>query len=293
MANDKVYEIVTERILASLEKGVVPWRTPWRTSYPKNLKSGKEYKGVNIFLLGMQMYASPWWLTYKQCAEMGGQVRKGEKSSIIVKWTIMEDKHGKVNKDGSPKKFGFLRYFNVFNVSQCDGIDVPPAENISTPSDPIPTCERIIDGWAEKPAIVHGGNRACYNPSQDRISMPVRESFGKVEEYYSTLFHEMVHSTGHMSRLGREGITNPIKFASHSYSFEELVAECGASFLCAHAGIIDQTIDNSASYIASWVSKLKNNPKWIIQAANQASKAVDLIRGAKAEEDTYINSEAA
>lgn len=290
-----VYEIVTDRVLSDIAAHkVLTWRRPWRTSAPKNLVSGKEYRGVNVFLLGMQMYATPYWLTYKQAADRGGQVRKGEKSSIVVKWVTGEDKRGKTNKDGSPKKFGFLRYFNVFNVAQCDGIEAPSSD-ILVPSEPIGACERIVDGWAGKPPIDHGGSRACYSPSLDRISMPVRDSFTKVEEYYSTLFHELTHSTGHASRLDRDGITNPIKFASHAYSFEELVAEMGAAFLCGHAGIVDHTIDNSVAYIQGWVSKLKSEPKWIVQAASLAQKASDLILGvgAKSEDVGEADSEAA
>jgi antirestriction protein ArdC len=280
----KVYEIVTERILDYISaNGVLPWRKPWHTSTPKNLVSKKAYRGVNVFLLGMQRFTSSYFVTYKQAAAKGGQVRKGEKSTPVIYFKMLDK--GTDDK-GRKKLIPLLRYYNVFNVTQCDGIEAP-VEHTDTPFEPIEECERIVNGWAGKPPIMHGGGRACYSPSEDLISMPMRESFGKVEEYYSTLFHEMVHSTGHKDRLAREGITNPIKFASHNYSFEELVAECGAAFLCGHAGIVDHTIDNSAAYIANWVSKLKSEPKWIVDAAGKAAKASDLILGvgAKAEEE--------
>ena len=287
----KVYEIITDRILQSLEKGVVPWRMPWHTSTPRNLISKKPYRGVNVFLLGMQRFTSSYFLTYNQAKAKGGQVRKGEKSTPVIFWKVGDSK--KVDpKTGKVGKFFILRFYNVFNVTQCDDIKVP-VEATATEHEPIAECESIVDGWAGKPPIVHGGNRACYSPSEDLISMPERGSFGKVEEYYSTLFHEMVHSTGHKDRLAREGITNPIKFASHSYSFEELVAECGAAFLCGNAGIIDHTIDNSAAYIANWAAKLKSEPKWIVDAAGKAAKASDLILGVKEKEEEVVDEEAA
>jgi antirestriction protein ArdC len=288
----KVYEIVTERILDYINaNGVLPWRKPWHTSTPRNLVSKKAYRGANVFLLGMQKFTSSYFCTYKQAAAKGGQVRKGEKSTPVIFWKMLDKG---TDAKGRKQLIPLLRYYNVFNVTQCDGLVAPP-EATATVHEPIAECEAIVDGWAGKPPIVHGGGRACYSPSEDLISMLMREIFEKVEEYYSTLFHEMVHSTGHKDRLAREGITNPIKFASHNYSFEELVAECGAAFLCGHAGIVDHTIDNSAAYIANWVSKLKSEPKWIVDAAGKAAKASDLILGdaAKTDMSDDVDEEAA
>lgn len=282
MAKVSVYEVVTERIIAALEKGVVPWRMPWRrrgaSNIPKNLHSKKEYRGVNIFLLGAQGYASPWWLSYKQCAAKGGQVRKGEKSTPVIFWKVTDSKT-KVTKSGKPEKQFILRYYNVFNVAQCDGLDVPeePKVGDELTFNPIEECERIVLSYKTIPAIDHGGSRACYSPTFDRVHMPDKETFNSVEEYYSTLFHELIHSTGHEKRLNRDGIMNPIRFGSHDYSFEELVAECGAAFLCAQAGIIDHTLDNSAAYIQSWIKKLKSEPKWLVEASSKAAKAADYI----------------
>jgi len=279
--SDKVYEIITDRILGMLDQGVVPWRQPWSSSLPKNLVSGKEYRGVNVFLLGCQAYTSPWWVTYKQCAARGGQVRKGERSTPVIFWKPLP------RKDATPAdiakgrdKFFLLRYYNVFNVAQCDNLEAPTSHS-GVQFNPIGACEEIVASYKGAPPITHGGNRACYIPSQDAIQMPPRESFTHTEEYYSTLFHELTHSTGHKDRLDREGITNPIKFASHDYSFEELVAECGAAFLCAHAGIDNRTLDNSAAYIKHWSDKLRDNRKWIVDAAAKAAKAADHIRGVK------------
>ena len=275
----KVYEVITDRILEALKQGVVPWRMPWdKTGTPKNLQSGKPYRGVNIFLLSAMRYGNPWWVTYKQCAARGGQVRKGEKGCPVIFWKVGDSK--KVSpKTGKPERYFILRYYTVFNVEQCEGLDVPAPTKSERTFEPIEECEKIVRAYKTIPKVEHGGDRACYSPSFDRISMPNKEKFEGEEEYYSTFFHELIHSTGHEERLSRDGIMNPIRFASHDYSFEELVAECGAAFLCGHAGIIDHTIDNSAAYIANWAAKLRSEPKWIVEAASKASKAADYIMG--------------
>jgi len=290
-----VYEVVTERIIAALEKGVVPWRMPWRTqggsNMPRNLQSGKDYRGVNILLLGCMGFSDPRWCSYKQAGAKGGQVRKGEKSTPVIFWKVLDKKGGKPGE----KSF-ILRYYNVFNVSQCDWAEPLPSLTGDAPAptfDPIEECERIVLSYKTIPAIDHGGSRACYMPTFDRVCMPAKESFGKREEYYSTLFHELTHSTGHESRLNRDGIMNPIRFGSHDYSFEELVAECGAAFLCAQAGIIDHTLDNSVAYIQNWAKKLKSEPKWIVEAASKAAKAADYIFPPPAVKEEESEEEAA
>lgn len=265
-----VYEMVTDRIIKSLESGVVPWRVPWVSMGPRNFISKKPYRGVNVFLLGAMRYSSPYWLTYRQAAGKGGQVRKGEKSSPVIFWKIGDDR-----KDPT-KKWFILRYYNVFNVTQCDGLTVPESEEVR-PFTPIEAADRILALYDKGPPVEHGGNQAAYLPSRDIITMPPKESFHTPEEYYSTRFHEEAHATGAKGRLEREGVMNFDKFGSHRYSFEELVAECTSSFLCGEAGILDTTFDNSAAYIGMWVSKLKSDPKMIVQAGAQASKAADYI----------------
>ena len=279
--SDKVHEIITERILDLLAKGVVPWRQPWSSSLPKSLVSGKPYRGVNVFLLGAQGYTSPYWLSYKQAQQRGGNVRKGERSTPIVFFKMLKkDNASPADIKAGRDRIPLLRYYNGFNVEQCDGIDYPK-EDSGLQFNPIGACEQIVAGYQGAPPIKHGGGRACYIPSLDEINMPARESFRTEEEYYSTLFHELTHSTGAEKRLNRKGITDPIRFASHDYSFEELVAECGAAMLCAHSGIENRTLDNSAAYIAHWVAKLKSEKKWVVEAASAASKASDHIRGIK------------
>lgn len=288
----KVCEIVTERIVNALQQGVVPWRRTWDMATPVNLVSGKAYKGVNVFLLGAMRYASPYWCSYKQALAKGGQVRKGEKSTPIIFWKMLDKGE---NAKGKKEYIPLLRFYNGFNVAQCDWAEghQPPQVSTARTFEPIEVCERMVLAYKTIPAIDHGGDRACYSPSFDRVSMPHKESFENRESYYSTLFHELVHSTGHKDRLAREGVVNPIRFASHEYSFEELVAEMGAAFLCGRAGILDHTFDNSAAYIGNWIAKLTREPKWIVEASGKASKAYNLILGDMAQEVVEDEEEAA
>lgn len=184
------------------------------------------------------------------------------------------------------KRIPFLRYYNVFNVAQCDGIELPSEETILSPEprpSPIETAEAIVQGMPKRPEIRTGLDRAFYQPAADFVGMPSVEQFKSGEEYYSTLFHELTHATGHKSRLNRKGVAdsegNWSAFGSEPYSKEELCAEMGAAFLCGEAGIVERTVENSASYIASWLQRLKNDSKLVVTAAAQAQKAADYILG--------------
>lgn len=275
-----VYEVITKRIVDSLEQGIVPWRTPWKSQAPRNLISKKPYRGVNVFLLSAMRHTSPYWLTYRQAKSKGGNVKKGEHGTPVIFWKVYNPEEEKL------RRF-ILRYYTVFNLSQCEGIDAPPGDSTDNLIfEPIEECERIVAGYPNPPTIEFGGDHAHYIPTRDHIDLPPRETFESVEAFYATEFHELVHSTGHGSRLEREGITKLDHFSSHQYTKEELVAECGCAFLCGEAGILDTTFDNSAAYIAGWVKKLQSEPKWIVQAGGEAAKAVDYIlgRGGKVEE---------
>ena len=279
-----VYQVITDRILQSLSQGVVPWRKPWVTATPKNLVSRKDYRGINVLLLGASPFESSYWLTFNQARSLGGTVKKGERGTPVVFWKISDDR----DDHDEPEKRFILRYFTVFNVAQCEGIQAP-AVAARPAFDPIEECERIARGFANGPGVEHGGSGACYLPALDLVRMPRGEAFTSPPEYYSTLFHELAHSTGAAHRLARKGVVDRNGFASHAYSQEELVAECGAAFLCAEAGISTDTLDNSAAYIASWSKALKSEPRWIVHAAGQAAKAADLIMGRRAD----ANAEAA
>lgn len=274
--NVDVYQIVTDRIIELLEKGTVPWQKPWvggDFQAPKNLTSGKAYRGVNVLLLGCSGFSSPYWVSYKQAQDRGGQVRKGESSSLVTFWKMFE----KV-ESGEKKVIPMLRYYRVFNVEQCDGIDYPKEEAREITFNPIEEAERIVSMMPKVPTITHSEQSAFYERGGDRVNMPKKETFSKSEEYYSVLFHELTHSTGHENRLGR--LQNSFsRFGDSNYAKEELIAEIGASYLCNSAGIFDRTMDNSASYIQAWISKLKNDRKLIVGASSKAQEAVEFILG--------------
>jgi antirestriction protein ArdC len=277
-----VYAIITERVIALLQQGVVPWQKPWHggEKMPRNLVSKKEYRGVNVFLLHAISYESPFWLTYKQSHELGGNVRRGEKACPVVfwKWLDVDDM-----ASGERKRVPFLRYYSVFNVAQCDGIEahLPKSEEPKRDHNPIETAEAVVSVMPRRPEIKHGLDRAFYSPSGDFVGMPSPERFRSGEEYYSVLFHELTHATGHESRLSRKGVSASdgewSAFGSTPYAKEELVAEMGAAFLCGHAGIVERILENSAAYVQGWLNRLKDDPKLVVQAAAQAQKAADFI----------------
>lgn len=273
---NKVYDIVTDRILEALDQGTVPWHKPWSSvGLPRNATTNRPYNGVNVWLLGMSSYSDTRWLTYKQATGLGGTVCKGEKATLITFWKqlmVDDEKKG----EGATKNIPLLRYFNVFNVEQCEGLNLPPVETNHV--EPIEAARAIIDEMPNAPTITHGGDQAYYSPTMDSVHMPSMDSFLSSEEYYSTTFHELSHSTGHKSRLDRESSSVPVPFGSDVYSKEELVAEFGASFLCATAGI-DNTLDNSAAYIAGWRKALKADNRLLISAASQGQKAANYITG--------------
>ena len=278
--HSSVYQIVTDQIIKQLQSGVAPWRKPWRTEMPCNLVSGKEYRGINPFLLAPQGYGSRYWLTFNQANKLGGHIRKGEKSSIVTFWKIGEEKIAK-SADGTERKSKpiLLRFYRVFNIEQTEGIAEKLGLGNASPRVPsIDQCETIVSSMPNPPKREQS-DRAWYRPSTDSVGMPSRNSFNSGEEYYSTLFHELTHSTGHAARIGREGIEQLNTFGSESYSKEELIAEMGAAMLCGVTGIAPTTISNSAAYLNSWIERLRGDSQLIISAASAAQKAADYIQG--------------
>jgi len=285
----KAYEIITNRILEKLKLGVVPWKCPWKVSRPKNLVTHREYRGVNVLLLAGTSYSSPNWATFKQIKAAGGSVNKGEKATPVVYWNWIAPNKNTNSKSTQNQKgdnsdtalkqnmVPFLKYYNVFNIEQTSGIEVQEDQEPKVLC-PIDDCERLAGSMANPPSIAFdGGNKAFYRPSTDSVHLPVLSKFGSAEVYYSTLFHEIVHSTGHQKRLDRTGVKNISRFGSDQYSKEELVAEIGSAFLCGHAGIENSTIDNSAAYIDGWLKALDDDKKLVVVAAAQAQRAVDYV----------------
>ena len=277
-----VYEMVTERIINQLEQGVIPWEKPWT-----GIKSGaynrvikKSYSLLNQMLLKHDgEYA-----TYKQWADLGGHVRKGEKSEIVVFWKIQPVEETKEDGTKEVKQIPLLRYFNVFHISQVDGVE-PLSKDKLKDIKPIEKAESILhDYWnREGIEIEHtASDDAYYSPSRDLIHLPLFEQFKDANEYYNTAFHESVHSTMKESRCNREEDRKGklVAFGSNEYSKEELVAEIGSANLMNILGIeSDKSFRNSTAYIQGWLSKLRNDVKFIVSASGKAEKAVDYILG--------------
>jgi antirestriction protein ArdC len=274
-----IYEVVTRKIIDRLEEGVVPWKMPWRTTsgMPRNLVTNRNYNGINFWMLLCNPFPTPFYMTFEQSKALNGNIRKGEKSTMVVFWKLLES----VEKNGDIKKTPFLRYYNVFNLSQTEGIDltkVPPTEAFDHGFNSIGAAEAIIHNWKASPKIVHGESHAYYSPVTDTVGMPDPRTFFHDEQYYSTLYHEAIHSCGHKSRLGRHEKIKDHQFDSQEdYSQEELCAEMGAAYLCGITGIEQDTIQNNAAYIKSWIRTLKDDPKVLVMAAAQAQKSVDYI----------------
>jgi antirestriction protein ArdC len=275
-----VYQLVTDRIIAKLEAGVVPWKhfASAPLSQPMNLVSKRPYHGVNYLLLSHLRFNSAFWLTFGQVQELNGHIRKGEKSEIVVfwKWLEVEDK-----EIGEKKQIPFLRYYHVFNAEQTEGVKYPGSEANRRNSQPIEAAERIVANMPTRPKIrLDNMPQAYYQPAGDFVHMTERQACVSDERYYDTLFHELVHATGHKSRLNRFEVENTShKFGSRSYAQEELVAEMGAGFLCAECGIFQAVEENTAAYIASWLAKLANDKKLVVYTAGKAQNAADYIRG--------------
>ena len=291
-----MFQETTDKIVAMLEAGTAPWRKPWTSAdAPRNIE-GRPYNGINVFILGMQPFTNPFWMTFNQAKARGGNVRKGEKGTTVVFWKIMRvtDKDEKSGEKVS-KTIPMLRSFTVFNVEQTENVNLPRKVRDWKPTqvsefEGYEAAEKIMAEYPDAPAVLTG-SAAFYVPASDTITLPARESFHSPAEFYSTAFHEMGHSTGHEKRLNREGIANIGAFGTHEYGREELVAEMTAAFLAAEAGI-EVTHDNSAAYLASWVRTIKADPRAVVVAAGKAQKAAEHILGRAAIADVEMDEDA-
>lgn len=278
MASRDIHAEIADRIASMLEQGVAPWRQPWTggCGLPSNAKSGNRYSGINCLMLHLTQHArgfgSSRWLTFVQAKQLGGCVRKGERGTPIL---IVKDVTRKATTPGGEaERYRMATSATVFNLDQIEGLTL--AAETSGSTDPIGAAEDLVAGYLSTgPALAHGDVGAFYSPSRDQITMPNRAAFHTAAGYYSTLFHEIGHSTGHTSRLDRD--LSPLAIV-HSYAREELVAEFTAAFLCGQAGLDDdREIENTAAYLANWAAKIRDDPKVLAWAASQASKAVALV----------------
>lgn len=269
-----ISERITALILEKLAAGTVPWRQPWTIdTWPRNLVSQKCYRGINVFLLTLAGHACPYWLTYRQAKALGGIICKGERGMMVVYWKLLDI----VDEEGEEKQIPLLRYYTVFNLNQCEGIPAPESPPQAQAHEPLSRCEIILANMPNPPAVEENTVRACYDPNLDKIHLPPRRCFDNAEGFYTTLYHELIHSTGHPSRLNRSTVNEASWFGSENYSKEELIAEMGAAFLCVHTGIENETVNNSAAYIAGWLERLRNDQRLVIVAAAQAQRAFEYI----------------
>ena len=268
-----IYAEITNRLIAEMEQGIIPWRKPWAaTGLAISHTTGKPYSLLNQMLLGR----AGEYLTYKQVNAEGGYVRKGEKAHMVVFWKWLDKEDAET---GEVKQIPFLRYYNVFHITQCENIRAKYAASLPQTASADAAAEAIITEYVKREGVHMEhieGDRAFYRPSTDSITLPLLKQFAETAEYYGTAFHEMVHSTGHMKRLNRLDAT--AFFGSDAYSKEELIAEIGSAALVNHAGLeTDKSFRNSAAYIQNWLQVLKNDKRFIVSAAGKADKAVELI----------------
>lgn len=277
-----VYELVTNRIIEQLENNIIPWEKPWSGTIDGafNRVSKKPYSILNQILL---KYGGE-YASFKQWKDLGGHIRKGEKSEIVVFWKMYPIKEKQDDGTEIIKTIPLLKYINVFHISQVDGVE-PLKQKVTHDIEPIEKAEKILnDYWnRENITIEHvKGDKAFYSPMFDKIQLPLFEQFKQSEEYYSTAFHESVHSTMKTSRCNRQEDRKGkvVSFGSEEYSKEELVAEVGSAQLMNIVGIeTTKSFRNSTAYIQSWLKVLRNDNKFIVSASSKAEKAVNYILG--------------
>jgi antirestriction protein ArdC len=275
-----IIQTLTDRIIASLEAGKAPWHKTWQGGLPASLSTGREYRGINIFLLGTQEFSSRYWVTFREALRLGGHVRKGEKATPIVywKWRTPEEIE-KADREGRrmPPCYPFTSY--VFNLDQVEGLARPETDVHHEPHRRLEIADLMLEMMPAKPEIHHAlSNSPCYLPDFDRVLLPHLSQFTSAENYFAVLFHELIHATGHARRLNR--FAKDTGSRSERYSFEELVAEFGAAFLCAFCGIRTAQVEElQASYIAGWAQVFRKDPMVLLRAASAAQKAADFIRG--------------
>jgi len=275
-----IAQLITDRIIGELEKGATPWVKPWRTlkqapgaGMPYNPASKTVYRGINHTWLSMQPYAMPWYVTFKQAQQLGGTVKAGEKGTPVVFWKIGKRETVDATGDKTTSAYALVKNYWVFNVEQCEGIEIPALPELPKPEfDQSPAVMGVVDKLALSGGLTHAGDSAYYRPSSDAIVMPPMAAFTSAANYHATLLHESVHATGHKSRLDR---LTPARFGSENYAYEELVAELGAAMLCCKLGVDGDL--RHADYIGSWLKALKNDKKFILSASAKAQAAMDWL----------------
>lgn len=289
-----VYERITDAIVSELEKGVRPWLKPWNAEHAagritRPLRgNGIPYQGINVVMLWSvavaKGYAAPIWMTYKQAMELGAHVRKGEQGSLVVYASkVTRTETDTETGEASERDIPFMKGYTVFNVEQVEGLPEHFYAPASPRLDPVARIDRAERFFASTQAVIrHGGDRAFYSSTEDRIQMPPFETFKDAESYYATIAHEATHWTRHPSRLDRD--FGRKRFGDEGYAMEELVAELGSAFLSADLDLALAPRDDHASYIASWLKVLKDDKRAIFTAASHAQRAADFLHGLQMQE---------
>jgi len=270
-----IYAEVTSRIIDQMEQGIIPWQKPWIASGQAiSHSTGKPYSLLNQMILGKPGE----YITFKQCQQEGGKVRKGEKAQMVVFWKFIEQEDEETHEK---KQVPFLRYYNVFHIDQCEGLTAKHMPELPATAKADESAENMIAAYVKRSGvriINQDGDRAFYSPASDSITLPLLAQFAETAEYYSTAFHELTHSTGHSTRLNR--LEKTAYFGSEAYSKEELIAEIGAAALVNAVGLeTANSFRNSAAYVQNWLKVLKDDKRFIVSAAGKAEKAVALILG--------------
>lgn len=280
-----VYQMLTDRFVAKMEAGLIPWQKPWQSYGPaRNFASGHVYTGINALLLPFLCDGIPLFVTFLQAKELGGNIRAGAKGLPVVYYNVVEKENVKGEGDDKKEKIPFIRYTTVFSVSDVENVVLDLPELDQRPNEPIAAAQAVVESWGQCPRIEHKEQRAFYVPSLDYVNMPLLSSFVSAEAYYSVLFHELTHSTGHKSRLFRADLADSLGKGSAGYAREELTAELGAAFLCHLVGINPAlTEENTTAYLQHWLGHLKNDKKLLVQAAGHAAKAANMIQGIESE----------
>lgn len=287
-----VYTRITNTIVAELEKGERPWFKPWNAAHAAGRitrplrANGIAYRGINILMLWAEAeskgYAAPIWITFKQAQDLRAHVRKGEHGSLVVyasKATRTET--DPVTGDDTEREFAFLKGYTVFNVEQVEGLPARYYATVAKPLDPVQRIAHAEAFFASTGASIgHGGNRAFYSVSEDRVQMPPFEAFKNAVSYYATLAHETVHWTRHEARLDRD--FGRKRWGDEGYAMEELVAELGSAFLSSDLSLTPEVMPDHAAYIASWIKVLKEDKRAIFTAAAHAQFAADFLHGLQA-----------
>jgi antirestriction protein ArdC len=278
-----VYEIVTQKIIEQLDKGIIPWRVPWaKAGVPKNYVTSRPYRGINAILLGSLGYEQNYFITSAQLKDIDGAIKAEEKPHVIVYWSKPNKENGATETDAERKKQSALRYYTVFNIAQCAGNKIETKSDTAGRPQPIAVCEALVKGMPHQPEIRFKEQAPFYNCLSDFINMPKAKTFDNEEAYYETLFHQLVHATGHHTRLDRIGIAQMSEFGYNNQSFEDLIAEIATGFLISYTGIT--VSDVGKEYLKNWSARLRGDKYLAINAAMQAQKAIDYILGVAPEE---------